>query len=147
LTADAVPGFVDYGTRKKRMTGLNFRGNFPRLVVDALVFLYGSLALAQGLDYKSEVFGGAGWGRFGDDEGSLGDGASFVGGIGRSSSVPVDPPEVFDSEDKEFASNFGAGVKIFVGSRVSLRPEFRVFVSRPSFLNMFRTSISIGYHW
>jgi len=57
-------------------------------------------------------------------------------------------------ESSEFAGDFGAGVKIFVGERWSIRPEARVyaaatttFPSAESLVSHVRVSIGVGYHW
>jgi opacity protein-like surface antigen len=52
-----------------------------------------------------------------------------------------------------FASNFGAGVKIFLNQKISIRPEFRVFIGdtagsgvEPPF-SVGRASVAVAYHW
>jgi opacity protein-like surface antigen len=52
-----------------------------------------------------------------------------------------------------FAKNFGAGVKIFLNKKFSLRPEFRVFLGdtagsgvEPPF-SVGRGSVAFSYHW
>jgi opacity protein-like surface antigen len=49
--------------------------------------------------------------------------------------------------ENAFATNFGAGMKIFVAPKVSLRPEIRYFTSRPSEFNMLQASIGLSLHW
>ena len=49
--------------------------------------------------------------------------------------------------DNGFATNFGAGMKIFVIPKVSLRPEIRFFNTRPSNSNMLQASIGLSLHW
>ena len=80
-----------------------------------------------------------------------------IGGIGvlhhedRSSGLgPARPPR----SGSGFSYNFGAGLKLFVSKRVSVRPEFRVFIgdlgksagTEPPF-SLLRGSVGIGYHW
>jgi opacity protein-like surface antigen len=52
-----------------------------------------------------------------------------------------------------FATNFGAGLKIFLNKKLSLRPEFRVFLGdtagsgvEPPF-SLGRASVALSYHW
>ena len=42
--------------------------------------------------------------------------------------------------------NAGVGVKVFLNPRISVRPEFRIFI--PEYLGQFaRGSVAVGYHW
>jgi opacity protein-like surface antigen len=54
---------------------------------------------------------------------------------------------VLNSSENELAMNFGAGMKIFVLPKVSLRPELRYFTSRPHNFNMMQASIGLSLHW
>jgi opacity protein-like surface antigen len=58
----------------------------------------------------------------------------------------------FDRSGNGLAVGIGAGLKIFVKERLSLRPEFRIYggaaggAVEPPFTDM-RASMGLGYHW
>ena len=191
------------------------------------VFLFSIVvpgAAQNDFDYRGEVYGSLGWGRFGDSEGSLGNGANFGGGAGlrlsprlgfefdvsrarharetglfgglrfegtgtyftgnvvyhfaesrvqpyllagagamrydgsiriRDFPDPLDPTVFTETtiqlDGNGFAWNAGAGLKIFLTQNLSLRPEARFFVGRPSglteSLSVARVSVALSYHW
>ena len=70
-----------------------------------------------------------------------------------SNSFPTDT-EVTLTEDVRnragFSWNIGAGARVFVASRISVRPEIRLYdatiLSRQN-LTLFRLSMGLGFHW
>jgi hypothetical protein len=181
------------------------------LLMPLVFVLTSGRSAGQDPSARVEVFAGAGVARMGGDEGSLGHGASLVGGVGfrfaPRVSLEVDlmraqhersiaggplegtatgvfgdvvyyfaegraqvfvmgsagllssrtehtfspsggPPMTFRSQDDNFAWGGGAGVKIFVNPRLSLRPQFRlVFSEATGVMGLANTSVAIGYHW
>ena len=78
-----------------------------------------------------------------------------VGGIGMLTADyvsinPYDPNHVGTVKDSKMATNFGAGVKTRITSRISLRPELRVFdttIGKGYNWSHVRLSIGLGYHF
>jgi hypothetical protein len=57
-------------------------------------------------------------------------------------------PTTFRSEDEGFAWGGGGGAKIFLTTRLSLRPQVRlVFNESTGVMGLVATSIGAGYHW
>jgi hypothetical protein len=55
---------------------------------------------------------------------------------------------VVSSHVTDFAWGGGAGVKIFVKRRLSLRPQVRIlFSERTGVMGLVATSLAVGYHW
>ncbi len=55
-----------------------------------------------------------------------------------------------ERRDNGLSISFGAGLKVFVTHKISLRPEFRLYTSSirsRENLNLLRASIGFGYHW
>jgi opacity protein-like surface antigen len=183
------------------------------LILIALIFLAPTV-LAQNPSSRGEIFGSFGGGQASDDEGSIGRGFDFGGGVGYritprigvegqvnrisyqrgfSSGGRFEGSAVFTTANlvyhfskgraqpyvfggvgfvhhenrsqfdpaivvgtrraNGFASNFGAGVKLFVSKHFSVRPEFRVLLGdtkgsgvEPPF-SVARGSIGFSYHW
>ena len=58
------------------------------------------------------------------------------------------PAITFRSQDNNFAWGGGAGVKIFLTQRVSLRPQFRlVFSEATGVMGLMAASVALGYRW
>jgi hypothetical protein len=54
----------------------------------------------------------------------------------------------FASEANDFAWGGGAGVKIFVTPRLTVRPQFRmVFSEATGVMGLAASSVAVGYHW
>ena len=70
--------------------------------------LFPLMVLGQDFDYRGEVFGGAGYGKFYDDEGGLGTGLTYRTGI-----------------SWRFLNHFGAGVEL-LGIRHTRKDSFHV---------------------
>jgi hypothetical protein len=55
---------------------------------------------------------------------------------------------VLNVDETDFAWGGGAGVKLFVSRRFSVRPQFRIVVSeRTGVLGLASASVSAAYHW
>ena len=67
-------------------------------------------------------------------------------GVGSGTRLTISQTE---HRDNGLSVSFGAGLKVFLTPKVSLRPEFRLYtdVKSRENLNIFRTSIGLGYHW
>jgi hypothetical protein len=97
-----------------------------------------------------EIFAGAGLSRVGGDEGSLGNGACFVGGIGfrvaARTSVEIDV--IRAQHERDIAGGPLSGTATGVFGDVSLRPQFRiVFSETTGVMGLTATSVAVGYHW
>jgi opacity protein-like surface antigen len=183
-------------------------------VIFLSLLLIAPTVCAQNYTPRGEIFGSVGGGKAYDDEGSIGKGVDFGGGIGyrltprfgiegqvnrisynrdlplsarfegtavfttanvlyhftTSKAQPyvigglgfvhhenrarfAEESTTFIRSTNGIATNFGAGVKIFLSKKFSLRPEFRVFIAdtkgsgvEPPF-SVWRGSIGFSYHW
>jgi hypothetical protein len=56
--------------------------------------------------------------------------------------------QVIRSDQSDFAWGGGAGVKLYLKPRFSLRPQFRiVFSERTGVMGLVAASVVVGYHW